>query len=62
VYPHFKEAVMATGVPNARGRSSRAAYPTLHSRSKKLFGRGVEPPFVLVAETKGGSTSLAMTV
>jgi hypothetical protein len=31
--------------------------------SKKLFGRGVEPPYVFaVAETKGGSTTLAMTI
>ena len=53
---------MATGAPSDSGRSSQAAYPTLHSISEKLFGRRVEPPFVLVAETKGGSTSLAMTV
>ncbi len=35
---------MATGAPSASGRSSRAAYLTLHSLSKKRFGRGVEPP------------------
>jgi hypothetical protein len=53
--------VMATGAPGACGRSSQAAYPTLCSISKKLVGRGVEPPFVFGSRTKGGSTSLAMT-
>jgi hypothetical protein len=28
------------------GRSNQATHPTLLSTSKKLFGRGVEPPFV----------------
>jgi hypothetical protein len=37
---------MATVAQSACGRSSDAAYPTLHSISEKLFGRGVEPPFV----------------
>ncbi len=35
---------MATGAPSARGRSSRAAYPTLRSTSKKLFGREAGAP------------------
>jgi len=43
---------MATGAPSADGRSSQAAYPTLHSRSKKRFGRGVEPPFVFDSRNK----------
>jgi hypothetical protein len=43
---------MATGAPSASGRSSQAAYPTLHLISKKLFGRGVEPPFVLGSRNK----------
>ena len=37
---------MATGAPSACGRSSQAAYPTLTFEKQKLFGRGVEPPFV----------------
>jgi hypothetical protein len=39
-----QEDVMATGALSACGRSSQAAYTTLRSISKKLLGRGVEPP------------------
>jgi hypothetical protein len=43
---------MATGAPSAGGRSSQAAYSVLHSKSKKLFGGGVEPPFVFGSRNK----------
>ena len=58
---------MATEAPSARGRSSRAAYPTLHLISKKLFGRtgvpgtrrscacwgrGAEPPLFFSSRNK----------
>ena len=47
-----KSNVTATGAPSACGRSSRAAYPTSTFEKQKLFGRGVEPPFVLGSRNK----------
>ena len=35
---------------SACGQEQQAAYPTLHSISKKLFGRGVEGSFVPAAK------------
>ena len=52
---------MATVAPSARGRSSQAAYPTLHSQAKGYSGAEWSHPLFFGIETKGGSTSLAMT-
>jgi hypothetical protein len=52
---------MATGAPSAGGWCSQAAYPRLRSISKKLLSAEWSHPLFSAAETKGGSTSLAMT-
>ena len=43
-------SVIPTEVPSARRPEHQAAYPTVHSMSKKLFGRGVEGSCVFRGE------------
>ena len=62
VRPNSQEDVMATVAPNACGRSSHAAYPTItFDQQEAVQARSRATLLFSAVETKGGSTSLAMT-